>query len=86
MDQTYIMSDPCLHWFQVLGTMNLDTVPQKGDLLIFIFLQLDQKTISVAYRFLKAKTPEQRAAVDLDTHYSQVRRTSCFCSLFLVNQ
>ncbi|KAG5082616.1 hypothetical protein JHK84_052654 [Glycine max] len=35
------------------------------------FPKLDQKTISVAYRFLKAKTPEQRAAVDLDTHYSQ---------------
>ncbi|KAG4966002.1 hypothetical protein JHK85_040977 [Glycine max] len=35
------------------------------------FPKLDQQTISVAYRFLKAKTPEQRAAVDLDTHYSQ---------------
>ncbi|KAJ6760345.1 hypothetical protein OIU79_025241 [Salix purpurea] len=35
-------------------------------------LQLDRRTISVAIRFLKAKTPEQRAAVDLDTHYTKV--------------
>lgn len=35
-------------------------------------LQLDRQTISVAIRFLKAKTPEQRAAVDLDTHYTKV--------------
>ncbi|KAE9621442.1 putative carboxylesterase [Lupinus albus] len=35
------------------------------------FPKLDRQTVSVAYRFLKAKTPEQRAAVDLDTHYSQ---------------
>ncbi|TKY55973.1 putative aminoacrylate hydrolase RutD [Spatholobus suberectus] len=33
--------------------------------------KLDRQTFFVAYRFLKAKTPEQRAAVDLDTHYSQ---------------
>lgn len=36
-------------------------------------LQLDRQTISVAIRFLKAKTPEQRAAVDLDTHYTKVK-------------
>jgi hypothetical protein len=35
-------------------------------------LQLDRQTLSIAIRFLKAKTPEQRAAVDLDTHYSKV--------------
>ncbi|KAK7293896.1 hypothetical protein RJT34_16773 [Clitoria ternatea] len=35
------------------------------------FPKLDKQTFSVAFRFLKAKTPEQRAAVDLDTHYSQ---------------
>ncbi|KOM48343.1 hypothetical protein LR48_Vigan07g204700 [Vigna angularis] len=35
------------------------------------FPKLDRQTFSVAYRFVKAKTPEQRAAVDLDTHYSQ---------------
>ncbi|MBA0718883.1 hypothetical protein Golax_006603 [Gossypium laxum] len=33
--------------------------------------KLDRKTLSIAIRFLKAKTPEQRAAVDLDTHYSE---------------
>lgn len=41
--------------------------------LIWSFcLQLDRQTLSIAVRFLKAKTPEQRAAVDLDTHYSKV--------------
>ncbi|KAB5524094.1 hypothetical protein DKX38_021843 [Salix brachista] len=35
------------------------------------FTSLDHRTISVAIRFLKAKTPEQRAAVDLDTHYTK---------------
>ncbi|KAJ6418832.1 hypothetical protein OIU84_002083 [Salix udensis] len=33
--------------------------------------KFDSRTISVAIRFLKAKTPEQRAAVDLDTHYTK---------------
>lgn len=33
--------------------------------------KLDRLTLSVAVRFLLAKTPEERAAVDLDTHYSQ---------------
>jgi hypothetical protein len=37
----------------------------------FYVLQLDRKSLSIAIRFLKAKTPEQRAAVDLDTHYSK---------------
>ncbi|XP_010482687.2 PREDICTED: uncharacterized protein LOC104761314 [Camelina sativa] len=35
------------------------------------FPKLDRQTISIAIRFLKAKTPHQRAAVDLDTHYSK---------------
>ncbi|XP_027331517.1 uncharacterized protein LOC113846938 [Abrus precatorius] len=35
------------------------------------FPKFDRQTFSVAYRFLKAKTAEERAAVDLDTHYSQ---------------
>ncbi|KAH7840223.1 hypothetical protein Vadar_014303 [Vaccinium darrowii] len=35
------------------------------------FPKLDRQTLSVAIRFLRAKTPEQRAAVDLDTHYSK---------------
>lgn len=33
--------------------------------------KIDRQTLSIAMRFLRAKTPEQRAAVDLDTHYSQ---------------
>ncbi|PIN27110.1 Soluble epoxide hydrolase [Handroanthus impetiginosus] len=33
--------------------------------------KIDRKTLSIAMRFLRAKTPEERAAVDLDTHYSQ---------------
>ncbi|XP_031504591.1 uncharacterized protein LOC116267148 [Nymphaea colorata] len=35
------------------------------------FPRIDRKFVSVAIRFLKAKTPEQRAAVDLDTHYTE---------------
>ncbi|GMN44378.1 hypothetical protein TIFTF001_013574 [Ficus carica] len=34
--------------------------------------KFDRQSLSIAIRFLKAKTPEQRAAVDLDTHYSKV--------------
>ncbi|GFP82113.1 hypothetical protein PHJA_000354600 [Phtheirospermum japonicum] len=33
--------------------------------------KFDRQTLSIAMRFLKAKIPEQRAVVDLDTHYSQ---------------
>ncbi|XP_022887016.1 uncharacterized protein LOC111402925 isoform X1 [Olea europaea var. sylvestris] len=33
--------------------------------------KLDRQTLSIAIRFLMAKSPEQRAAVDLDTHYSK---------------
>ncbi len=36
-------------------------------------LQIDKTMISIAWRFLRAKTPEQRAHVDLDTHYTKVR-------------
>nr|XP_043617800.1 putative aminoacrylate hydrolase RutD [Erigeron canadensis] len=36
-----------------------------------ILPKLDRRTLSIAIRFLRAKTPEQRAAVDLDTHYTQ---------------
>ncbi|CAI9274158.1 unnamed protein product [Lactuca saligna] len=35
------------------------------------FPKFDRQTLSIAMRFLMAKTPEQRAAVDLDTHYTQ---------------
>lgn len=33
--------------------------------------KIDKQMLSLAIRFLKAKTPEQRAAVDLDTHYTK---------------
>lgn len=46
------------------------------------FFQFDRRTFSVAYRFLKAKTPEQRAEVDLDTHYSQVDHIHGFVQYF----
>uniref|UniRef100_M4EJY2 AB hydrolase-1 domain-containing protein n=1 Tax=Brassica campestris TaxID=3711 RepID=M4EJY2_BRACM len=36
------------------------------------FPKLDRLTLSIAIRFWMAKTPKQRAKVDLDTHYSQV--------------
>ncbi|CAO2821325.1 unnamed protein product [Amaranthus hypochondriacus] len=39
--------------------------------------KLDRLTLSVAVRFLLAKTPEERAAVDLDTHYSQDYLAEC---------
>ncbi|WZY81392.1 hypothetical protein YC2023_027776 [Brassica napus] len=35
------------------------------------FPKLDRLTLSIAIRFWMAKTPKQRAKVDLDTHYSQ---------------
>ncbi|KAF7816679.1 putative aminoacrylate hydrolase RutD isoform A [Senna tora] len=35
------------------------------------FPKFDRQTFSIAYRFLKAKTPEERAAVDLETHYTK---------------
>ncbi|KAG6502413.1 dihydrolipoyllysine-residue acetyltransferase component of acetoin cleaving system-like isoform X2 [Zingiber officinale] len=35
------------------------------------FPKIDRQIISLAYRFLRAKTPEQRATVDLETHYTK---------------
>ncbi|XP_020274023.1 uncharacterized protein LOC109848766 isoform X2 [Asparagus officinalis] len=35
------------------------------------FPKLDRQMLSLVYRFLRAKTPEQRAAVDLETHYTK---------------
>ncbi|XP_042505881.1 putative aminoacrylate hydrolase RutD [Macadamia integrifolia] len=35
------------------------------------FPKVDRQSVSIAIRFLRAKTPEQRAAVDLDTHYTK---------------
>lgn len=33
--------------------------------------KLDRTMVKIAYRFMRAKTPEERAHVDLDTHYTQ---------------
>ncbi|KAK9989278.1 hypothetical protein SO802_029517 [Lithocarpus litseifolius] len=38
-----------------------------------IGVRLDVKTLSVAIHFLRTKSPEQWAAVDLDTHYSEIK-------------
>lgn len=35
------------------------------------FPKIDCQMISLAFRFLRAKTPEQRALVDLETHYTK---------------
>ncbi|KAJ6842160.1 catalytic/ hydrolase isoform X1 [Iris pallida] len=35
------------------------------------FPRIDSQMMSLAFRFLRAKTPEQRAAVDLETHYTK---------------
>ncbi|CAI9086920.1 OLC1v1020848C4 [Oldenlandia corymbosa var. corymbosa] len=39
--------------------------------------KLDRQTLSIAIRFMRAKTPQQRAAVDLDTHYSKEYLEEC---------
>lgn len=52
---------------------------------LFCFLQLGREILSVAIRFLRAKTPEQRAAVDLDTHYSKVKDALNFGLRFAVD-
>ncbi|GJS86538.1 alpha/beta hydrolase fold-1 [Tanacetum coccineum] len=39
--------------------------------------QLDRQTLTISMRFLRSKTPEQRAAVDLDTHYTQEYLAEC---------
>ncbi|XP_072993615.1 uncharacterized protein [Typha latifolia] len=35
------------------------------------FPKIDRQMISLAFRFLRAKTPEERAIVDLETHYTK---------------
>jgi hypothetical protein len=37
------------------------------------FPKVDGQMLSLAFRFLRAKTPEERALVDLETHYTKVR-------------
>lgn len=41
------------------------------------FPKFDRQSLSIAMRFLRAKTPEQRADVDLDTHYTQEYLEEC---------
>eukprot|EP00267_Zea_mays_P039047 XP_008677733.1 uncharacterized LOC100502149 isoform X2 [Zea mays] len=36
------------------------------------FPKVDAQMLSLAFRFLRAKTPEERALVDLETHYTKV--------------
>ena len=54
--------------------------------ICFYVLQLDRLTLSIAIRFWMAKTPKQRAKVDLDTHYSQVGDIRCGVLKFYKNQ
>ncbi|XP_008677736.1 uncharacterized isoform X3 [Zea mays] len=35
------------------------------------FPKVDAQMLSLAFRFLRAKTPEERALVDLETHYTK---------------
>lgn len=44
-------------------------------------MQLDRQMLSLVYRFLRAKTPEQRALVDLETHYTKVSVTASSTSI-----
>jgi pimeloyl-ACP methyl ester carboxylesterase len=37
------------------------------------FPKLDGQMLSLAFRFLRARTPEERALVDLETHYTKVK-------------
>nr|POF08848.1 hypothetical protein CFP56_43578 [Quercus suber] len=46
-------------------------IPKEKGIRTTHNLQLDLKTLSVAIRFLRAKSPEQQAVVDLDTQYSE---------------
>lgn len=55
------------------------------ELILVIFLQFNRHTLSIAIRFIKAKTPEQRAAVDLDTHYSKVTTALKFVCHFVTS-
>ncbi|XP_065049368.1 uncharacterized protein LOC135679485 [Musa acuminata AAA Group] len=41
------------------------------------FPKIDLQMLSLAFRFLRAKTPEQRAMVDLETHYTKEYLDEC---------
>lgn len=57
----------------------------SDDGMLHLFVQFDRRTLSVAIRFLRAKTPEERAAVDLDTHYTEVYKNYFPGVLVIVN-
>ncbi|XP_078152148.1 uncharacterized protein LOC144547391 isoform X2 [Carex rostrata] len=44
------------------------------------FPKLDRQMMSLAYRFLRAKSPEERAHVDLETHYTKEYLDECIGS------
>lgn len=54
-------------------------------MVILVLLQIDRQMLSLAFRFLRARTPEQRAFVDLETHYTKVsqKHLGSFCSLLV---
>ncbi|KAF3338700.1 hypothetical protein FCM35_KLT17537 [Carex littledalei] len=50
------------------------------------FPKLNRQKMSLAYRFLRAKSPEKRAHVALETHYTKViflRLNGCMSIYFL---
>jgi hypothetical protein len=36
--------------------------------------------MSLAFRFIRANTPEERATVDLEVHYTKVKYFASFCA------
>lgn len=73
---------PTNYYRPLLTSLEFASGPYKR--FLFFFLQLDRRTFSVAYRFLRAKSAEQRAEVDLDTHYTQVKHVFGFVDYFLL--
>lgn len=50
--------------------------------LFWLAVQMELRTFRLVARMLQAKAPEERAAVDLDTHFSEVSGTgSCVACL-----
>ncbi|XP_008677735.1 uncharacterized isoform X2 [Zea mays] len=47
------------------------------------FPKVDAQMLSLAFRFLRAKTPEERALVDLETHYTKVFLPCLGCAHYL---
>ncbi|PWZ45613.1 hypothetical protein Zm00014a_020144 [Zea mays] len=46
-------------------------VPRGSVLDVLLASTVDGQMLSLAFRFLRAKTPEERALVDLETHYTK---------------